>query len=145
MEKKEKIALDFLKKHEGLRLTAYRCTAGVATIGYGHTGRDVLPGMTITKGQAEELLAQDIDTAAEAVDNNITVPLTPYQWAALVSFVFNVGAGTFASSTLLRAVNAGDEKAVSVQWMRWVYAGKRRIQGLENRRKDELELYFTKP
>ena len=145
MEKKEKIALEFLKKHEGLRLTAYRCTAGVATIGYGHTGSDVLPGMTITKGQAEELLAQDIDTAAEAVDNNITVPLNPYQWAALVSFVFNVGAGAFASSGLLKAVNAGDEKAVSAQWMRWVYAGKRRIQGLENRRKDELELYFTKP
>lgn len=145
METGKNIALEFLKKHEGLRLTVYKDVAGVGTIGYGHTGRDVLPGMTITKGQAEELLIQDINRAGEAVDDNITVPLNPYQWAALVSFVFNVGAGAFASSTLLRAVNAGDEKAVSVQWMRWVYAGKRRIQGLENRRKDELELYFTKP
>ena len=59
MKTKEQIAFDFLRRHEGLRLSAYKCTGGVSTIGYGHTGADVLPGMTITREQAEQLLREE--------------------------------------------------------------------------------------
>ena len=89
-------AVDLEKEAEGLRLTAYPdpATGGAPwTIGYGHTGPDVRPGLRITNAQAEQLLQADLDTAAAVVDRAVTVELTDRQRGALVSFVFNVGAG----------------------------------------------------
>lgn len=144
MKTKEQIAFDFLRRHEGLRLSAYKCTGGVSTIGYGHTGADVLPGMTITREQAEQLLREDISHAAQAVDTLITASLTPCQWASLVSFTFNVGAGALRDSTLRRVVNhdPNDREAISRELRRWTRSGGRVTPGLVTRREDEIKLYF---
>ena len=92
--------LELIKRHEGCRLTSYKCLAGIWTIGYGHTGRDVVPGMTITSLQAEELLMKDVRWAEDAI-NQENLPLNQNQFDALVSFVYNIGAVNFRSSTLL--------------------------------------------
>ena len=92
--------LSLLKKHEGLRLSAYRDVAGVLTIGYGHTGPDVFEGQTITEAQAEQLLLADVRTAQDAL-SLVTVPLTEPQKDALTSFIFNVGVGAFLKKTSL--------------------------------------------
>lgn len=112
---------------EGLRLVAYRCPAGVWTIGYGHTGKDVYPGLRITVERAEELLERDLTQAATAVLRLVRVPLTAPQAASLADFVFNVGEGSFASSTLLRKLNARDYASVPAELRRWT---KGRVNGV---------------
>src|SRR5262245_6586870 len=87
-----------IKRYEGLSLKAYRCPAGALTIGYGHTG-DVEEGDVITEEAAEELLRQDLRVFETGVERFVTVKLNDNQFAALVSFVFNVGLGAFARST----------------------------------------------
>lgn len=133
--------LAHLRKWEGLRLEAYRDTGGVWTIGYGHTGPDVVPGRTITEVEAETLLCTDILEAERAVTNLVRVPLTDNQFAALVSFVFNVGPGAFAKSTLLRKLNAGDYDAVPSELARWNKDNGRTVKGLANRRAAEIGLW----
>lgn len=113
---------DFIKRLEGLRLTAYKDSAGVVTIGYGHTG-DVRMGQTISEADADSYFTKDIAWAVDAVNGAVKVNLTQAQFDALVSFTFNVGAGAFRSSTLLKKLNAGDYSAVLGEMARWVYAG----------------------
>lgn len=90
-----------IKEFEGLSLTPYRCSGKVWTIGYGHT-RTVRPSMIISEEKAEELLREDLYSAEKQVNDLVEVPLSDNQFAALVSFVFNVGAGNFKRSSLLR-------------------------------------------
>ncbi len=97
--------LAHLKQYEGLRLKAYRCSAGKLTIGYGHTGPDVTEGLQITELQALQLLKQDTSDAQAAVNRLVKKILKPAQFDALVSFAFNAGAGALAESTLLRLIN----------------------------------------
>lgn len=134
----EGIAL--IKQWEGLRLRAYQCSAGVWTIGYGHTG-NVRAGMEITEEGADALLVSDIAKFERAVAQAVEVPLTQHQFDALVSFVFNVGEGAFKGSTLLRKLNAVQYDAVPAELMRWVHAGGKRVQGLVNRRAAEAGLW----
>lgn len=140
-------AAPLIREHEGLRLKAYTCPAGKWTIGYGHTGAGVTAGTTITKERAERLLAADMQDALKAVRALVVVPLTVTQEAALVDFVFNLGATRLRNSTLLRTINAGDPKDVPVQFRRWVYAksnGKtQRLPGLVKRRDAECALWAT--
>ena len=82
-----------IKRFEGLRLKAYRDQGGVLTIGWGHTGSDVQEGTSITEAKAEQLFQDDLATAEAILERTVDVELTEWQWAALVSFVFNVGAG----------------------------------------------------
>ncbi len=142
-----KESLDKIRQWEGLRLTAYKDSVGVWTIGYGHTGADVKPGMTITNARADELLKSDLRTAERAVDNAVTVPLSDNQFGALVSFVFNVGVGAFNGSTLLRKLNAGDYASVPSELARWnkgtIKGKKVVIPGLVNRRAAEIGLWAT--
>lgn len=133
--------LDMIKGFEGLRLTAYQDSAGVWTIGYGHTGPDVRPGMTITQARAEQLLRQDVARFEQAVRDAVRVPLTQNQFDALVSFSFNVGAGAFRGSTLLSKLNAGDYAGAQAEFGRWVHAGGQRLEGLVRRRTAEAELF----
>lgn len=99
---------------------AYRCPAGVWTVGYGHTS-GVVPEMVITKEQAEELLRQDIATAEKIVSAECP-NLRQSQFDALVSFVFNVGGGNFRKSTLLKKVRANsDDNLIMDEFLRWVY------------------------
>lgn len=138
-------AIDLVKHFEGLYLKAYLCPAGVPTIGYGATGPDIRLGMTWTKEQAEARLASDLSEAAADVDRYVKVPLTPEQRGALASFVFNLGPGALASSTLLKLLNSGDTAGAAGQFGRWVYAtvnGKpTRLAGLMARRAAEASLF----
>src|SRR5690242_1900699 len=93
--------LDLIKQSEGVRLKAYKDSVGVWTIGYGHTGPDVWDGKTIDAGEAERLLAEDLHKTEQGVIELIHGPCTPNEFAALVSFAFNLGIGALAGSTLL--------------------------------------------
>ena len=131
---------------EGLRLTAYADpgTGGAPwTIGYGHTGLDVHPGLTITQEQAEELLMQDIKKASAAVNAKVTGDITQEEFDALVDFVFNVGAGNFAASTLLKKVNSGDIHGAAAEFEKWDMAAGKHMAGLLRRRHAEAEEFLS--
>jgi len=131
---------------EGLRLTAYPdpATGGAPwTIGYGHTGPDVHPGLTITQEQAEELLMQDTQKAAAAVNAKVTGDITQEEFDALVDFVFNVGAGNFAASTLLKKVNSGDIHGAAAEFEKWDMAAGKHMAGLLRRRHAEAEEFLS--
>lgn len=136
--------LAHIKKWEGCSLSAYRDVANVLTIGYGSTGSHVKPGMRITEFQAESLLKNDLDRFERAVEKLVKVPLTDNQFAALVSFSFNVGVGALQSSTLLKKLNAGDYASVPSELMKWVNAGGKKVNGLINRRRADGALFGTK-
>lgn len=135
------IGLEALKKHEALRLTRYLDSAGLPTIGWGHL---ILKGekyQKITRAGATALLRIDAGIAERAVARYICVPLTDGQFDALVIFTFNVGTGALQSSTLRQKINRYDHAAAPAQFMRWVYAGGRRIRGLVNRRRTTAAMY----
>ena len=134
--------IEFIKAHEGLRLDAYLCPAGVPTIGYGHT-YNVKIGDRITAGQSERFLIGDL-IVAETEINRYGFDLTQNQFDALVSFVYNIGAGNFRSSTLLKRLKANpNDPDIANQFKRWVYGGGKVLPGLVRRRNDEAKLYFT--
>lgn len=133
--------LSLTEQYEGCRLTAYQDQVGVWTIGYGHTGPEVLAGMTITPAQAEAYLAADVQTAAACVNRAVTVTLTQDEFDALVDFVFNLGSGSFESSTLLQLLNAGNIAAAAEQFNRWDRAGGAVVAGLLRRRQAETALF----
>lgn len=132
-------AIELIKEFEGLRLLAYKCEAGVWTIGWGHTS-GVKPGMKISAEHADELLRAD----AECVNRVLgTLELTDNQRAALISFGYNVGVNAFARSTLFKLVtdDASDPR-IAAEFAKWKYAGGRVINGLVRRRRREAEVYF---
>ena len=139
--------LDLVRTFEGLRTEAYRCPAGVWTIGYGHTA-DVRPGQRISQKHAEQLLGDDLAACGDQVDELVGVPLTDCQFAALVSFVFNAGVGALRGSTLRRRLNQGDYECVPTELGRWVKATDPRtgrkvsVPGLVRRRAAEGELWL---
>jgi lysozyme len=133
--------LALTEQYEGCRLTAYQDQVGVWTIGYGHTGADVTPGLTITQAEAEALLAKDVLAAARCVNTLVKLPLTQGEFDALVDFVFNLGPGNFLRSTLLTALNAGDLAKAAAQFECWDRAGGVVVAGLLRRRKAELGLF----
>jgi GH24 family phage-related lysozyme (muramidase) len=139
--------LALVKRHEGLKLDAYRCPAGVWTIGYGST-RGVRQGQRITEAQAEALLRTDLDEALAAVDRLVTVRLAWNEREALASFVFNLGAAALRRSNLLRLLNARDRRAAAEQFDRWVWSrsGAKRVvlPGLVKRRAEERALFEGK-
>jgi lysozyme len=140
--------LRFIKAHEGLRLEAYP-DPGTGdkpwTIGYGHTGPEVVPGLRITAERAEELLRADVARFEAAVTRLVKVPLSGPQFDALVSFAFNVGEGALARSTLLRVLNAGDYADAAKQFDRWVNAGGKPMPGLVRRRRAERTMFESAP
>ncbi|MBN4945030.1 lysozyme [Stenotrophomonas maltophilia] len=148
MSQAVQLARPLTMKSEGLRLVAYLCPADKWTIGYGHTGSDVKPGLRITAERAVELLEADLSKAATVVRRYVRVPLSAPQEAALIDFVFNLGEGNFASSTLLRVLNAGDYAAVPAQLRRWTKGRVRGVltdlPGLIDRREAEVKLWNSK-
>lgn len=137
-------AVRFIKNHEGYRGEAYKCPAGVWTIGYGHTAT-AKPGMKITQEQGEQLLRNDLKRFETAVRNHLAGIDLPSNeaFAALVSFTFNVGINAFARSTLLRVVRANprDFKSIRAQFNRWIYGGGKTLPGLVKRRSQEATAY----
>lgn len=129
--------LHLLKNLEGLRLIAYLDSGNVWTIGYGHTGPDVHAGMVITEAEAERLLKQDLEKFEKAVENNLTRPASPGQYDAMVILAFNIGAGAFVGSTVLRLFNRGDVRGAFLQFAEWNKVGTQILQGLCRRRAAE--------
>lgn len=135
--------IELIKSFEGLFLTAYKCPAGIWTIGYGHT-KGVKQGQQITANKAEEFLREDVAQFEKDVLKQ-NLKLTQNQFDALVSFVFNVGGGNFQKSTLLRKakVNSNDP-SIKDEFLRWNKAAGKVLPGLTRRRQAEADLYFEK-
>ena len=134
--------LDLIKRFEGFSRTVYFCSAGYPTIGYGHVVKDDEDfAAGIDEAQAEELLRQDAKIAERAVLRLINVPLTDGQFDALVSFTYNLGGGALQRSTLRRKINREEHAEVPEQFMRWVWAGGRKLKGLVRRRAAEVIFY----
>jgi lysozyme len=142
MRKTSSEGISLIKKHEGLRLTAYLCPANVWTIGYGHT-RTARAGMVITNAQAEELLRQDLATFEKAVNDSVKAPVSQNQFEAMVSLAYNIGGGAFKNSSFLRRFNDGaplDE--LKTRFKAWNKAAGKTLTGLVRRRADEWA-HFT--
>lgn len=134
--------IDLIKRFEGFSAKVYICPAGYPTIGYGHVVKPYEDfSVGIDEAQAEELLRQDAVIAERAVLRLISVPLTDGQFDALVSFTYNLGGGALQRSTLRRKINREEHAEVPEQFMRWVWAGGRKLKGLVRRRKAEISLY----
>lgn len=137
------IAADFIAEWEGFSREAYKCPAGVWTIGYGHTD-GVKEGDTVCKSVAREMLADDLKTVAAVLAPVINRPVTEGQYIALLSLAFNVGA-TYVKRRcpkLLRALNAGDEEEAARQFLDITRCNGKVLAGLVARRKAEAELFF---
>jgi len=136
--------LDLIKKFEGCRLTAYKCPAGVWTIGYGHTN-GVKKGQKITQKQAELFLREDIKKFENGVKKYVSVPLTQNQFDALVSFCYNCGLGAFKDSTLRKKLNAKDYAGAAKELLRWNKSNGVVLEGLKRRRNAEKVLFEEIP
>lgn len=146
--KTSKEGLEHIMKWEGLVLKRYICPAGKPTIGVGHV---ILPGenyQEITKEQALEILAKDVERFESAVKKHITIPLNQNQFDALVSFIFNTGEGGLVNTGVQRAVNAGFFASVPAkleEWSKFRVDGVLKVnKGLLNRRKSEAQLFMKK-
>ena len=140
-------AREFIQGSEGFRACAYKPTPNdVWTIGYGHTGlvdgKPITKGMVITKEKAEELYRNDFKAHIAPI-KKVKVSLTGNQKIALASLIYNIGAGAFENSTLLKKLNSGDYKGASDEFDKWVYQNGKKLKGLINRRKREKELFLT--
>jgi lysozyme len=146
----ENILVNLIKRFEGYakalkdgRCTTYLCSAGVVTIGYGSTGRDITPGVVWTREQAERRLQSDLIVFSKGV-----FALSPSLYeesegkqAAIISFAYNCGLNAYRNSGLRKAVDRGDWDAAKRQLLRWNKAGGRVIKGLTIRREAEAALF----
>lgn len=139
--KTSKNGIEIIKKYEGLRLKAYKCPAGILTIGYGHT-KNVKQGDTITETQAEILLIYDLIDIENCIKKNVKIPLNQNQFDALVSLCFNIGCGNFLKSTLLKKLNEGKIAEAVKEFLKWNKAGGKELAGLTKRRQAEMELFL---
>ena len=132
-----------VKAFEGCRLSAYQDAAGTWTIGYGHTYK-VKPGDRISQYYADDYLRCDLAQAERQV-LMLGVCRTQGELDALVDFVFNLGIGRLKESTLLKVIRVGGSRAnIEHEFMRWVYAGGKRLPGLVKRRQWEVERFFDR-
>jgi len=132
--------IDLIKHFEGCELEAYKCPAGVWTIGYGHI-KGVQEGDVITEQQAHDMLVEELDEYENYINTLVTVPLNQNQYDALVSWVYNLGSSNLNSSTLLKVLNTGNYAEVPEQIMRWNKAGGKVLEGLTRRRQEEANLF----
>lgn len=137
MRKINKSGLNLIKKYEGCKLTSYICPAGVLTIGYGHTGKDVKPNQTINKKKAISLLKKDLVRFERHVQSyNYIYEWTDNEFSALVSFAFNIG-----NIDQLTAYGTRTRSQIRSAMLKYVKANGKTLQGLVKRRKAELKLF----
>ncbi len=136
--------IELIKEFEGCVLTAYKCQAGVLTIGYGHTGKDVTENLTISQEDANELLYDDLFVFETGV-NKLTAELdiTQGMFDALVSFAYNLGLHSLAQSTLLKLLKQNKVLEASNEFCRWNKVNGKESAGLSRRRAAEAELFLT--
>jgi GH24 family phage-related lysozyme (muramidase) len=133
--------LELIKAFESCRLKAYMPTPDdVPTIGWGHT-KGVQMGDTCTQEEADAWLLEDVAGFEDAVRSSVRVPITQNQFDALVSLAYNIGAGAFRSSTLLRKLNAGDHEGAARELPRWDKQAGKPLAGLTRRRAAERALF----
>lgn len=135
--------IKFICQFEGFSAKAYYDPVGILTIGYGHTGADVKPGMEITKDKAMELMENDLQWAEDAVCKTVRQPISQAQFDALVSFTYNCGAEALATSTLARKLNAGDILGAANEFLKWTKAGGLELPGLVRRREEEKRMFLN--
>ena len=135
--------LALIKKFEGLELNAYKCPAGVWTIGYGHT-KGVQEGMVISEETANDMLVEELEEYEGYINNMVHCSLSQHQFDALVSWVYNLGSTNLKNSTMLKVLNAGKYNEVPAQMKRWNKAGGEILDGLIRRREAEAALFLDK-
>jgi lysozyme len=140
--------LELIKHFEGCELEAYKCAAGVWTIGYGHT-KDIQEGDKWSQDKADFMLWRELEEEYEQyVHDYVHVPLNQSQFDALVSWTYNLGPANLKASTMLKKLNNGEYEEVPAQMARWNKAtvnGKRTVlEGLTRRRKAEGQLFEGK-
>ena len=136
------IGLGLIQEFEGCKLDAYRCPANIWTIGIGHT-KDVKEGDKITEAQALDLLREDVKWVENAINDHVKVKINQNQFDAMSSFIFNVGAGAFSLSTLLKKLNAADYEGAANEFLRWNKANGKELPGLTRRRQAERTLFLA--
>ena len=136
-------ALALIKRFEGLRLQAYQDVGGVWTVGYGATGPAVAQGVSWTLQQAEADLANRVNALDQQLAQLVKVPLTPGQRNALLSLMYNIGAGAFAGSTLLKDLNAGDTQKAADGFLAWNHAAGVVQPDLVKRRALEQQIFLS--
>lgn len=138
--------IGFLKAEEGERLSAYLDVVGIPTIGIGHTGTvDGVPvsvGMKIDAEKSTELLLLDLAIVEQAIERQVTVPLTQNQYDALCSLIFNIGTGAFSGSTVRKKLNEGDYPGAAEAFLMWKRAGSA-VNILLPRRERERTLFLS--
>ncbi len=132
-----------IQSFETLALTSYQDQGGVWTIAWGHTGVDVGPNQTCTVQQADDWFTEDTAWAVREVTVLVPVPLSQNQFDALVSFVFNVGAGNFKASTMRRMLTASDFAGAADQFPLWCHVDGVVSAGLVRRRAAEQALFTS--
>ena len=141
--KTSQYGIDLIKHFEGCELKAYKCPAGVWTIGYGHT-KGVQEGDEWSEDHADHMLQVELEEYEGYVDKYVTAPLGQNQFDALVSWTYNLGGGNLSASTMLKVLNAGEYDEVPNQMLRWNKAGGKVLEGLTRRRQAEADMFCGK-
>lgn len=145
-------ALELIKSFEGFKAKAYKCPAGIWTIGYGRTssaGAEVGPSSVTTRAKEDEWLKKSLYERAsyvrqKALNRTVGETLNPNQVAALISLIYNIGEGNFSTSGVRRFLLQGKIDEAMGAWARWNKAGGIILSGLTRRREAEISL-FKKP
>ncbi len=132
--------VNLLTTFEGVKYKAYQDPVGIWTIGVGFID-GVKEGDTMTPEEVKDRLKKEVKRFEDAVNKHVHVPLTQYQFNALVSFAYNVGAGALAGSTLLQKLNEEDYDGSAKEFLRWNKAGGRVLKGLTRRRRCEKVMF----
>lgn len=141
MNEAEQEAKRLIAKFEGCKLKAYKCPAGIWTIGYGHT-EGVKAGDVWTQERADEELEKEIREFETGVIRACPVLADyPNRLAACISLAYNIGLGNFAGSSVAKYIRRGEYRAAADAFGMWVYAGKQKLQGLVNRRQAERTVF----
>mgnify|MGYP005994161553 CR=1 FL=1 len=142
-----KASLDLIKRWEGCKLKAYKCSAGVWTVGYGLTTSagfiEVGPNTTITQAEADWYLEKTIEKFLAQIEPAITASINANELGAFTSLAYNIGPTAFRKSSALRHFNAGNKDKVPNALRMWRKAGGKVVKGLVNRREAEVDLFLT--
>lgn len=142
-----KASLDLIKRWEGCKLKAYKCSAGVWTVGYGLTTSagfiEVGPDTVITQAEADWYLEKTVEKFLAEIKPAITAPINENELGAFTSLAYNIGPTAFRKSSALRHFNAGDKDRVPTSIRMWRKAGGKVVNGLVNRREAEVDLFLT--
>lgn len=134
-----------IKKFEGLRTTAYRCPAGILTIGYGHTS-NVKKGDICTELEAEHLLESDLGNFEKGLEKALNadeIVVNQYQFDALISFSYNVGLTRLVNSTLWKYLKHSDYSSAAYEFLKWNRVNGQVSKGLSARRQAEMNMFLS--